>query len=91
MVGNQGVEGVGGSEEGTDASSKGVEFVVKVVVLTEKGGELVLEVLVEVDTGIAVVEDRICIRHDGVIGLRVVLALALLDVAVGDITQRPDG
>lgn len=52
---------------------------------------MVLQVLVQVYPRVSVIEDGISVGHDRIIRLRAVLTLPLRDVAVGDVTLRPDG
>jgi hypothetical protein len=91
LVGDEGAQCDGGGAEGLHAEGEGVELGVVGVVEGEEGAELVLDVLVEVDAGVAVVDQGVGVLHDGVVGLVVALALSLLDVAVGDVLLRPHG
>lgn len=69
------------------ASHLGVEG----VVASEEAGELILQILVEIYTRISVVNKRLGILEHGFVGLGCALTLALRNVSICNIADRPYG
>ena len=88
-VGDKGVHGVGGGDEGIDVGGEGGQVCVEVVVGSQEGVQLVLQILVQVDSGVPVVDQGLGVGHDCSVGLGVARALPSADVAVGYVANPP--
>lgn len=88
-VGDEGVKGLGGGDEVADAGGEAGDFGVEIDVGGVETGELVLEVLVEVDSGVPVVDEGVGAFDDFSVAIGIVAAVSATYVSVDDLADRP--
>lgn len=70
-VGDQGVQRRGGGQKAVDICGEGDKFRVKVGVAGEQGVELVLQICVKVDAGVPIIDQRLRVFQNVLVGLSV--------------------